>query len=453
LAKSLFAGSPVAFGGAQDWGKLAGMTTQSASKPGDHQILTSQLCIGLYIHLDLPWTEHPFSFSSFRIKNLDQIATIQSLGLDRVRYSPDKSEAEPLQVPAKESAGNEPAAIHHEADPAAHAKLERLERIAAHHAKINSCERDLMSKARSLKSINHNLFARPEEAHKEAQALVDSIADSMLVDTDMAIHLMVDKVGGEDAYHHALNVAIMSMMLAREMSAPAAAVRLIGLGALLHDVGKIDIPDRILHKTSGLTRPELALLHQHCATGVGIASRMGVPREALLIIEQHHERVDGSGYPNRLHGEQLTLLSKIVAVVNAYDNLCNPLDPGRALTPHEALSIMYGQQRAGFDAKVMASFVRSVGIYPPGTVVVLSNGTIGLVVSVNSSKPLKPTVLVYDPAVPKASAMVVDLEQEPEVAVSKTLKPQSLPQAVHDYLSPRKRITYFFEMESGKAVG
>lgn len=429
------------------------MKTQSAgNKLGEHQILTSQLCIGLYVHLDLPWTEHPFSFSSFCIKNLDQIAVIQSLGLERVRYSPEKSDAEPLAVPDKEQAA-EPVASHTETDPASKAKVERLERIAAHHAKISACERDLMSKARSFKSINQNLFARPEDAHKEAQLLVDSIADSMLVESDMAIHLMVDKVGGEDAYHHALNVSIMSMMLAREMRAPAAAVKLVGLGALLHDIGKIDIPDRVLHKTSALTKPELALLQQHCATGVAIASRMGVPREALLIIDQHHERVDGSGYPNKLQGAHLTLLSKIVAVVNYYDNLCNPFDVQRAFTPHEALSIMYGQQRAGFDAKVMASFVRSVGIYPPGTVVVLSNGTIGLVVSVNSSKPLKPTVLVYDPAVPKASAMVVDLEQEPDVTVAKTMKPQSLPQAVHDYLSPRKRITYFFEMQSGKAAG
>ena len=122
-------------------------------------------------------------------------------------------------------------------------------------------------------------------------------------------------------------------------------------------------------------------------------------------------------------------------------------EPQRALTPHEALSTLFGQRRAQFDNLVLTTFVRSVGIYPPGTVVTLSNGTLGLVVSVNSSRPLKPTVLVYDPAVPKDSAIVVDLEEEPDVAVASTLRPAQLPAAVFDYLSPRKRTTYYFNTD------
>jgi hypothetical protein len=85
--------------------------------------------------------------------------------------------------------------------------------------------------------------------------------------------------------------------------------------------------------------------------------------------------------------------------------------------------------------------------------VALSNGVLAMVVSVNASRPLKPTVVVYDPAVPKSEAIVVDLEQEPDVTISKTLKPQQLPPAVFDYLSPRKRTTYYFNAETGKAQG
>lgn len=423
-----------------------------AHRPGEHLISTSQLCIGLYVHLDLPWTEHPFSFSSFRIKNQEQIAAIQSLGLERIHYSPDKSSVEPLAA-LPEKAPALPVVESPPTRPAFQGKVDRLERVAAHHAKIEACERTLLSNARSVKSINQSLFSQPSEALKEAVLLVDSMASSMLVDADMVIQLMAVKAGADDTYNHALNVTIMSMMLAKEMKAPASAMKLVGLGALLHDIGKNDIPARILRKTSALTTTELGVLQQHCAGGVAIATRMGAPPEALLIIEQHHERVDGTGYPKKLQGAQLNLLSKIVALVNTYDNLCNPFDPAHALTPHESLAIIYGQQRAHFDANVMATFVRSVGIYPPGTVVVLSNGTIGLVTSVNASKPLKPTVLVYDPAIPKEAAMVVDLEQESDVTIANALNPLTLPEAVQDYLSPRRRITYYFDMELSKAAG
>ncbi|MFO1338360.1 MAG: DUF3391 domain-containing protein [Burkholderiaceae bacterium] len=413
----------------------------------DHFIAPSRLCIGLYVHLDLPWTDHPFTFSSFRIKGLDQIADIQALGLERIRYSPDKSEADPLPETAPAPA---PAATGDREETAAlKAKRERLQRVAAHHARVASCERQLMSNAKAVKAITQNMFARPAEAGQDAARLADALAASMLVDADVAVHLVADKIGNEDVYHHSLNVALMSMLLAKELKAPAEAVRLIGLGALLHDVGKADIPDRVLHKNSPLTKPELALLQQHCAAGVAIGRKMGLPPEALTIIEQHHEQTDGSGYPAGLDGAQMNLLARIVSLVNAYDNLCNPTNPALALTPHVALSTLFGQRRGQFDATAMATFVRILGVYPPGTVVTLSNGTIAMVVSVNASRPLKPTVVVYDPAVPRREAMVVDLEEEPDVTITKTLRPQQLPPAVHDYLSPRRRMTYGVDSEAG----
>lgn len=413
----------------------------------DHSISPDQLCIGMYVHLDLPWTSHPFTFSSFKIKSLEQVAAIQALGIQSLRYSPERSDSQPLPAPeSAPAAGNDPPAP----DPAAlAAKRERLERMAARQATVLACERALLSNSRAVKSITQNLFAKPKQAYEEAGALIGGIADSMLVDADVAIQLMADKVGGEDVYIHSLNVAILSMILGRELKAPPPAMKLLGVGALLHDIGKSELPERVVRKAGALTAAEQSVFQTHPSKGVDMARNMEVAPEVRAIIEQHHEHIDGTGYPRKLTGAQMTLLTRIVCLVNAYDNLCNPVDPKRALTPHEALSLIYGQRRAHFDPTVLTTFVRSVGIYPPGTVVALNNGTLGMVVSVNSSRPLKPTVLVYDPAVPKEGAIVVDLEQEPEVAVASTLRPQQLPAAVFDYLSPRKRTTYHFSTEGG----
>lgn len=415
----------------------------------EHYIDPAQLCIGLHVHLDLTWMEHPFTFSSFKIKSLEQIATIQSLGLKQVRYSPTKSDGEPLAAPDAKN----PAAVQANAAEMAsafQAKRERLERLASQRARVNSCERDLVSAGRTIKSINQNLFSRPEQARREASELVDKIAQSMLVESDIAIHLMADKVNGEEIYYHSLNVTMLSMMLGKEMKAPPQGIRLLGMGAMFHDIGKIDIPDRVTKKMEPLTKAEVGVLQQHCAGGIEIGRKLGLPNEVLLMIAQHHEHIDGSGYPKRLKEPQISLLSKILAVVNAYDNLCNPVNLANALTPHEALSTLYGQQRNRFDNLSLTTFVRCLGVYPPGTIVALSNGALGMVVGVNSSRPLKPTVMVYDPAVPKEAAIVVDLEKEPDVTVSKTLRPQTLPTAAHDYLAPRKRTTYYFDAELGK---
>ena len=420
--------------------------------PGSHYIKPEQLCMGLYVHLDLSWTQHPFTFSSFKIKTLDQIATIQSLGLSQVRYSPEKSDAQPLPPPKPGDAPPPPslATPPRETDPAFQAKRDRMKRLEEQRAKAAACEKELLSAARTIKSINQNVFSKPDEVRDAAKALVDGIAASMLVDADVSIQLMADKVGGEEVYYHSLNVSLLSMMLAKELKAPGPVVQLVGMGALFHDIGELEIPDKVTKKTEPLNKAETALFQQHCDYGVAIGKKMNLSPEVLQVIAQHHERVDGSGYPTQAKAAQMSLLSRIVSLVNAYDEMCNPPNPAKALTPHEALSTMFAQQRSQFDQLAMSTFVRCMGVYPPGTIVVLSNGATGMVVSVNTTKPLRPVVLVYDPSVPKEEAILVDLETEPDVSVTKTLRPQQLTPDVHAYLSPRKRMTYYFDSESGK---
>ncbi|MCX9156381.1 HD-GYP domain-containing protein [Niveibacterium sp. 24ML] len=420
--------------------------------PNDHYITPQQLCIGLQIHLDLSWMDHPFTFSSFKIKSLDQIATLQSLGLTRIRYSPGKSEAEPLAVPTGPVSAPPPA-LSREHDPAYAAKRQRVERLAAQRAKVNACEREFQSATKAIKSITQNLFARPKESYEAARGLTDTMVDSMLTDADVAITLMSDKAGNEDVYYHSLNVTVLAMMLAKELKAPAEAIKSLGVGALFHDIGKVEIPDKVLRKIDPLTHAEAVLMQQHVVYGLEIGKKLELSGEVMAIVAQHHEHADGSGYPRGLQGNQISLLARIVTIVNAYDNLCNPPNPAKAMTPHEALSVMYAQQRAHFDANALSVFIRCMGVYPPGSIVVLSNETIGMVVSVNSTRPLKPTVLVYDPAVPKEEAILVDLEQEAEVSIARTLKPQQLPRPVFEYLSPRRRVTYYFDAESGGGVG
>jgi len=115
------------------------------------------------------------------------------------------------------------------------------------------------------------------------------------------------------------------------------------------------------------------------------------------------------------------------------------------MTPHEALSFLFGQRRSKFDAAVLQRLIRCLGVYPPGSIVTLSNDTIAMVMSVNPARPLRPWVMVYDENVPKEQAILLDLEKEIEINITNAVRPAMLPPAIAAYLSPRKRVIYFFD--------
>ena len=430
--------------------------TAPSRRPLDHPpnnayVKPEQLCVGLYVHLDLPWISHPFAFPSFKITSLEQIATLRGLGLTQIRYSPSRSDCPPLAETTPAAAterDSEPvaAAPNPHDDPVYQAKQKRIKRLAAQQEKIAACEREFINTTRQMKAVRQNLYSRPDQVCVLAREGMDRLADSLLVDAELSIHLISEKVAGDDVFNHSLNVCLLSMLIAREMKIPAPEVKLLGIGALLHDIGLAEVPGHIKNKTTPLTRPELALLHQHCAKGVIIGKKLGLPAEALLIIAQHHEHVDGSGYPKGLRGPQIALLSRIVALVETYEELCNARIPARATTPHEALSLIYANNRQ-FDEAVVTAFIRCMSVYPPGTIVLLSNGVLGVVTTVNGEHLLRPTVMIYDAAVPNTETILIDLQFENEVSIVKAVKPQQLPPEIGQFFASRKRVAYYFSTE------
>ncbi|MDP3843528.1 MAG: HD-GYP domain-containing protein [Oxalobacteraceae bacterium] len=415
--------------------------------PNTIHIVLEQLCVGLYVHLDIPWLDHGFARNSFKISNEEDLAAIKKLGLKKIRFDPARSDCSPSDL----SPQTKPvAAVEITAPTAAEitvmeAKKARVERLNQTRNAVSQCEKQFAKAATTIRSISRNIFSRPQETREEADQLVQQMLDSLLINKDVAIHLMNDKIAGEEMYYHSLNVTVLAMMLAKELGLPAADIRLLGTGCLFHDIGKIEMPSRIVNKTEALTSAERNLMQQHCQYGDAIAQKLGLPGKAIEIIRKHHEYADGSGYPMHLKAEQIPFLVSIVTIVNTYDNHCNHPNPLDSLSPYEALSIMFTQQRKLFAPDPLNVFIRCMGVYPPGTIVRLSDGTLGMVISVNSGMPLRPSILIYDSSIPKSEAIILDLISEPELNIGASLKPRQLEPEVYDYLSPRKRMSYFME--------
>lgn len=420
----------------------------NAAKPKT-TVKLDRLQIGMHVRLD-GWLDHPFLFNSFKIKNQQQLDTLRNLSIGEIEFVPEKSDVQP--APAESTASAPPAA------PAAtdalvedmwQKKRERIETLNRERQRIVQAEKKYVKMANTVKSVMQLANANPVKAVETASEVANTMADAFIGDENPFIHLMGEMIADESAYFHALNVMVLSMILARFANIELDLMKDIALGALLHDIGKAEVPSQILLKDERLTHAEQGLLHMHPQYGIKLLQPVhSVPRRALEIVLFHHEAADGSGYPKGLRDKEINPWVRIVNIANAYDNHCNQRQVNLSKTPAEALSHMFRNETARYDRELLGAFIKCLGIYPPGTVVKLASGRVGIVISVDGDDLLHPNLMLYDPKIPKADAPIINLRRDIEDKIEKTLRPASLPGPIFDYLSPRRRICYFVNKDT-----
>lgn len=422
----------------------------------DYYLDINQLQIGIHICLDMAWVDHNFRSSNFTIKSEAQLNTLRLMKLGKVRYDPLKSLVEPLPKTDKNTVANVVSnanvyilrplnfdelkleALGTEVSKPGKTKPERVAHIKQQRESAIRVEKQFSAAANTVKSIDADIFSQPDRTVNEASELIRKLSSSMGADMDVAIHVMHEKAGTEEVYYHALNTVVLCLMVGRNMELSAHDLHMLGLGALFHDIGTLDLPSSILLKKEALTTAEVSFYQQHCNYGIKIGRQALLPDEVIEIIQNHHEHIDGRGYPNGIVGGG-SVNARIVALVSAYDDLCNQNNTSKSLTPHAALSVMFSHNRGKYDVEILNTFIRCMGVYPPGTLAMLSNGMTCIVTSVNYNNPLRPIVLVYDAAIPKKEAILFDLEKEPDISIANPIEQSALSKEALDYLSPRSR--------------
>ena len=420
-----------------------------------------ELRVGMFIQLGMSWIQHPFPVSSFRLSSQEQIRILRGLGVQSVRYIPAKSaftqEAAPSDTLQKEEAptggeGNEKTTQPQEEGVGEEGSLDSipdgleapadalLERSSAY----EHCSRCYHEAAAVYSSVSEQVQGMPHDARMQAENLVQACVEELMEQGPCAVRLLEDSLGQRSAAH-AVNVMVLALLLGRTLGLKRDELHGAGMAALLHDLGKIVLPVHIAEPGAPLVAQDRQRYEEHVGHSVELGQRMGLASDVLIAIAQHHEMADGSGFPLRLVAEDLSRNGQILALVNRYDRLCNPLHGTQALTPHEALSLLFAQQRGCFDSVVLGAFIRMMGVYPPGSLVQLADGRFALVVLVNPAHPLRPRVLPYQPQVPRCDAVLLDLVQRADLGIRRSLKPAQLPREVLDYLSAQQRICYFFE--------
>lgn len=362
------------------------------------RIPVDALQIGMYVdELDRPWLESPFLFQGFPIRNEEELEQLQSC-CQYVYVDQEKSLTAQLELPRLSV-------------PTVHRFSTRKVNIARHNSEppvVNSVPFSAESKkASAIHKDAHNyintIFQDIRLGHSldtmEAQELTDRMVDSIIRNENALLWLTQLKNKDEYTTMHSINVCVLSLLFGHYLGLNKQDLRQLGFGALLHDVGKVQIPDIILNKPETPTPEEMQLLQQHPAFSKAIleSSTGEVPPAAIEIAYAHHERFDGSGYPRGLSGKAIHPLAMIVSIVDVYDAITSNRVYHIGIAPHEALNMMYQWSSKSFPKSLVEKFIRCLGIYPVGSIVELNNGSVGVVMTVNRDHHLYPLLtLVLD---------------------------------------------------------
>lgn len=411
-------------------------------------IAVDQLQEGLFICLEGHWLSHPFLLNNFKIKNKEQIATIKQLGLKEILYIPEKSDRPPLPIRRETSLVTSPEQDKEQGpDPQFLLKQERMAHLQKIEQRIARTARSFSQLSSRLPNLMGKITMGSQEGMIEAQSIVQNLVDSFVTNPDTVMHLMDVTDMEQDLVYHFLNVSVLSLTLGDILGLSPQELQHLGMGALLHDLGKMRIPKKHWRKAKNLmSKSEWELVKLHPAYGLKIAKNAGITdKQILTIIGLHHERMDGFGYPSGIKGYDIDTLTKITTIANIFDNLCNHYNPEQRMAPDAALQYMFKEYDTIIDLQLFTLLVKRLGMYPPGSIVLLSNDVIGKVMAVNPGNLLKPLIMPYTKGVPLKEAVLLDLTIEEDMRIKRSLNPARLPSHIRKYLQPKARISYFME--------
>lgn len=350
------------------------------------------LQIGMYIiALDRPWIETPFIFQGFLITNEEELDQLHQF-CETVFVDKGKSRVKipKVAIRAQQAAEQEQAVVI-EREPLPY-QLQFEEEFPRARKLYEQVQAQVKN---SFKDVRIGRTMKSSEIRHSVETITESIVrnpDAMMLMTNM-------KAMDDYLVSHCLNVCILTLIFARFLGFEEEEMHNLGMGALLHDVGEIRLPQELLTKPNELNAEEHATMEKHTEYGASILKdNSGIPQEAIDIALHHHERLDRSGYPNKLGGPEISKHAKIVGIVDVYDALTSARPYRTYINTTDALKSMYDWRGSLFETQLVEKFIQCLGVYPVGSTLELKSGEIGIVISASPDNRLYPKMLLVKEA-------------------------------------------------------
>jgi HD-GYP domain-containing protein (c-di-GMP phosphodiesterase class II) len=348
---------------------------------------------GMFVsRLDRPWIETPFPLEGVRLASEDEIEKLQRICsyvfIDTTRGpAPELRFVEHDVSDLVSSArGREEVAALHKTEWAIQSDFDTEREVAGEvHSRLEREVEEVMSDLQNGRNLDL----------RKLKDGVDAMVDSILRNPAAFSWVKEMKRRNNYSYHHALGCAIWAASFGRHLGLEKDEVQQLALGGLLCDVGMTRLPIELIGKQGSLTEDEARQVRKHVEYGLEIVEGTpGMSPRIVEIVETHHERHNGSGYPKGLKGELIPIYGRIMGVVDSYNAMTcvRPHAPTRS--PHSAVAELYEHRGSLFQPELVEQFIQTCGIYPTGTLVELSNGEVGVIVSVHSLKRLRPNVML-----------------------------------------------------------
>jgi len=351
------------------------------------------LKIGMFVSdLDRPWMETPFLLQGFTINTPDELATLRALctyvDID-IGLSQSVADAD-LKAP---HGGLKRAKVVDKLFP--DRTLVTYEDVFTFNRELGSAEKVFNDYEIAIGKMYQGIAADGRVDMELVGQTINNVVDSIMRNPDACMLLAAIRDKDSYSYSHAMASSILAAATGRQIGLPIQDIKTLATGAVLCDVGKLKISSRILNKSTPLSEEERNIVREHVSRGVEILKNTdGVSDEILNIVANHHERHNGKGYPNAYAGNRIAPFARIAGIVDCYDAMISDRAYARGVSPADAISKIYTMRNVDFQSELVEEFIQTVGIYPAGSVVELTDGRVGVVVSEHRRRRLRPRILL-----------------------------------------------------------
>jgi len=389
------------------------------------KIAAHQVAKGMYVaNLDRPWIETPFPFQGFLVQKESEIRHLQDF-CAHVFIDVEKGDAPPssdMGKPARLAAHIPPAplptpAVRYENETKVEDELRIAEEVQA---AVTERVVEFIDDVRSGKTPNLSAVKQT----------VRQMEQSILRNPDAFMWLRQLKKKDAYSYTHCIDCSALAVAFGRQLGLPNDQIHELAIGALLFDVGKGKVPQNLLAKTSKLNETEFTIVKMHVEYSLGIVDGDSeISPRTREMIATHHEKFDGSGYPKGLAGGDIPLLGRIAAIVDFYDAVTSDRPYSPAMSPHDAIKYLYKYRNTHYQDELIEQFIQTLGAYPVGTLVELSNGEVGIVIGQNQVRRLLPKVIIILDdqknmvADPQVRDLMLDADTAEQATIKRSLEP------------------------------